>query len=99
MGQWNGKITASIDEGFTIGNLPECFTLSGDQRLVRIKAGVALMGRISGRMYVVDSSLAHHWCDVIGVAEMIKLEDVATPAVAENMDRAMKQPPRGGRRK
>lgn len=51
--------------------------------------GSKIEGRKPGAAYAVDQALAHHYCDVLGVARR------AEPEPRGPQDRAMAPPPRG----
>lgn len=79
----------------------------GDARPIRMLSDLG--DRRKGRVYVVDSALAHHYCEVIRAAERVTEGSPATaaggsepeskpPEPAEVEDRAMKPPPRGRRK-
>lgn len=82
------------------GNLTE-----GDARTIRMI--VAIGERRMGAVYTVDAALAHHYCEVIKVAEYVKDEPAKPegPSTESNApepesveDRAMRPPPRGRRK-
>jgi len=74
-----------------------------DARIIVMKPDTKIAGRKAGGTYVVDSSLAHHYVEVIKVAEYAKdtgtegskREKDEPPAVT---DRAISSPPRGPKR-
>lgn len=69
----------------------------GDER--DIIFDTAIGERKTGVIYTVDSSLAHHYCEVMKVARLVEsapASDASKPeAPAMTGDRAMKPPPRG----
>lgn len=75
----------------------------GDERSIKFRETARIDGRRPGKVYVVDSSLAHHYCDVLGVAELVDAAEgsaapEAPPAEPPATDRAMRPPARGRRR-
>ena len=62
---------------------------SADARTIVMTPDARIAGRKAGGTYVVDSSLAHHYVEVIKVAKYAKDEPKAVT------DRAISSPPRG----
>lgn len=60
-----------------------------DPVVIVFREGTQIEGRKPGVPYVVDGALAHHYTQVLGVADLRE----ASPSRPQ--DRAMKAPPRG----
>lgn len=96
--------TKSIKDAPTGAELTRGSMSAGDARTIRMV--VAIGERRMGGIYVVDSSLAQHYCEVIKVAEYVKdtpepePEKPATkePEPGAIQDRMMRPPPRGRRK-
>jgi hypothetical protein len=63
----------------------------GDEREIILDKDLG--ERKAGKVYVVDSALAAHYCDTLKVARYVEQPAGNDPAPVE--DRAMKPPPRG----
>lgn len=59
------------------------------------REGTSIEGRKAGSTHVVDGALAHHYCDVLGVADRAARDPEPPPKGPQ--DRAMEAPPRGRR--
>lgn len=86
--------SASVDARApaAIGNIADPVTIV-------FREGTSIIGRKPGAPYVVDGSLAHHYCEVLNVAdrEGAKAPAPAPPPPVAPQDRAMQPPPRGRR--
>lgn len=83
-------------------NLPAGSITKGDERLIRMRGESRIEGRRPGKVFLVDSALAHHYVDVLGVAEFVKdttslPSETPSPEPPTPIDRAMKPPARGRR--
>jgi hypothetical protein len=99
--------TKSFKDAPTSADVAKGNMSDGDARTIRMIAAIG--DRRLGQVYVVDSSLAQHYCEVNKVAEYVtdapKAETPSAPTTqpsdpdpAQINDRAMMPPPRGRRK-
>lgn len=65
------------------------YIASSDAVEIVFNDGSKIEGRTPGKPYVVNSGLAHHYCEVLKVAQRVE------PAPPTMTDRAVAPPPRG----